>query len=87
VKTIDYEPQSCNQCYVLVHPDELAHHVEAVHSGRIDATEAVVAFLDAVDAEELERVTLEMIGYSDSPTQTMLDVLKAWAQGKQPTGP
>jgi hypothetical protein len=85
---IEYEPQSCNQCFVLVHPAELTHHVEAVHSGRIDDPGEVIAtWLEGIDAEELERVTLERIGYSDNPTRSMLNVLAVWARGQKLDGP
>ena len=39
----------------------------------------IVSFLDAIDPDELERVSLERMGWGDSTMRAILDTLKEWA--------
>jgi len=64
--------------------------VELLGEGGIEGLGEVTAtrnsdlaeFFDNIDAEELERVALERVGFGNSNvTQTMLDILRDWAMG------
>lgn len=49
----------------------------------LDAREAIIAFLDAVDPEELDRVaTAEARAYEGSQMSAVLAVLRRWAGGQ-----
>lgn len=57
---------------------------EGVVIERVDDRESVVAFLEAVDPDRLEKVALEgagLEGTAAGPTEAMLETLKRWARG------
>lgn len=50
-----------------------------------DERNAILAFLDAVNPEELEQLTLAGLGMGEgSATPRMIEVLKGWASGDMP---
>jgi hypothetical protein len=48
----------------------------------LDPVDSIVAFLDAIDPDELERQALEGHSMATSMTATMLATLKRWARGE-----
>lgn len=56
--------------------------VKLVSEAASDATEGIVAFLEAIDPEQLEADTLEGCGFGDGNlTALMLEKLKEYARG------
>lgn len=79
------ELTACIACGVAV-VDAGQHGAWHVASGEDDPVAPVVNFLAAADAAELERIALDVERPDVSLTQTMLDVLAAWAVGKPVPG-
>lgn len=57
-----------------------AAEIEGLADVTFSRAGGAVEFLRSVDADELEKEALSRIGYGDSATQAILDVLAEWAQ-------